>query len=372
MQPGHHLSEIIQIGLQQGFLHFSNDANSLSECDFVFLAYDTPVNEDDSSDTSILERAVGDLANVMKNDSVLVVSSQSPVGFCRQLRSRLREKNKSLELAYSPENLRLGEAIQCYLSPGRIILGTESPAAERKCRELFAQIQADTLCMNLESAEMVKHGINSFLAMSIVFANHLADICETAGARIDDVVRGMKTDPRIGAKAYLSCGIGFSGGTLGRDLQVLSRKNSERKGYAKIFSVIHELNSERKSSIIERIARILGGIEGRSVGILGLTYKPGTSTLRRSLPLEIVNLLIDRKANAKVYDPKADYGELGPELRFKVASSIKDAAEGADILILLTEWPNFKAYDWQHLPQLMRQPFLLDTKNVLNEDQMIG
>jgi UDPglucose 6-dehydrogenase len=365
------LSEVIQSGLQQGFLHFSNSADSLSECDFVFLSYDTPVNEDDSSDTTILEQAVGDLANVMKNDSVLVVSSQSPVGFCRQLRSRLREKNKSLELAYSPENLRLGEAIQCYLNPGRIILGTESPAAERKCRELFSQIEAEMLSMNLESAEMVKHGINSFLATSIVFANHLADICESAGARIDDVVRGMKTDPRIGAKAYLSCGIGFSGGTLGRDLQVLSRKNSERKGYAKIFNVIHELNSERKSSIVERIAGILGGIAERSVGILGLTYKPGTSTLRRSLPLEIVNLLIDRKANVKVYDPKADYGELGAELRFKVASSIKDAAEGADILILLTEWPDFKEYNWQHIPQLMRQPFLLDTKNVLKEDQMI-
>ena len=366
------LAEIIGSGLQEGSLQFSNNAASLRECDFVFLAYDTPVNEDDSSDTTILKQSVADLSSVMKDGSVLVVSSQSPVSFCRELRGRLRETDASLELAYSPENLRLGEAIRCYLNPGRIILGTESPAAERKCRELFSQIQAEVLCMNLESAEMVKHGINSFLAMSIVFANHLADICESAGARIDDVVRGMKTDPRIGAKAYLSCGIGFSGGTLGRDLRVLSRKNSEREGHAKIFSVIHELNGERKNSIIERIAGILGAIEGRSIGILGLTYKPETSTLRRSLPLEIANLLMDRAAKVKVYDPKADYGEPGPEYRFKVASSIKEAADGADILILLTEWREFKEYDWQHIPKLMRQPFLLDTKNFLMEDQMVA
>jgi len=306
----------------------------------------------------------------MKNDSVLVMSSQSPVSFCKKARGWLKEKNDSLELAYSPENLRLGEAIQCYLNPGRIILGTENPAAERKCRELFSQIQADILCMNLESAEMVKHGINSFLAASIVFANHLADVCESAGARIDDVVRGMKTDPRIGAKAYLSCGIGFSGGTLGRDLKVLGNWNNERHGYATIFSLIHELNKERKSSIIERIERILGAIEGRSIGILGLTYKPGTSTLRRSLPLEIANLIIDRKAQVKVYDPKADYGELGAGFRFEIASSIKDAARGADMLILLTEWQDFKEYDWPRVAALMRQPVLLDTKNLLPEDQM--
>jgi len=364
------LSEIIRSGLQQGTLHFSNHSHSLKECDFVFLAYDTPVNEDDSSDTTILEQSVGELRGVMKDDSVLVMSSQSPVSFCKKARGRLKEKNDSLELAYSPENLRLGEAIQCYLNPGRIILGTESPAAERKCRELFSQIPADILCMNLESAEMVKHGINSFLAMSIVFANHLADICESAGARIDDVVRGMKTDPRIGAKAYLSCGIGFSGGTLGRDLKVLGRWNSDRDGYARIFSLIHELNNERKRSIVERIGRILGTIEGRTIGVLGLTYKPGTSTLRRSLPLEIANLLTDGKAKVKVYDPKADYGELGPGLRFEIASSIEDAARGADMLILLTEWQDFKEHDWRRVAGLMRQPFLLDTKNFLMEKEM--
>jgi len=364
------LSEIIQNGLKNKTLYFSLDISLLRTCDFIFLSYDTPVDEYDSVDTNILEKSVKDIRNVIKDDSVLIVSSQSPVGFCKLLREKLKEKNESVDLAYSPENLRLGEAIQCYLNPGRIILGTANSGTKKKCRGLFSQIRADILSMNLESAEMVKHGINSFLAMSIVFSNHLADICENMDARIDDVVLGLKTDPRIGGKAYLSPGIGFSGGTLGRDLKVLNQKNNDSQGYAKIFGIIHELNNERKKTIIGRINKILGTIEGKSVGILGLTYKPGTSTLRRSLPLEITNLLIDRKANVKVYDPKADYGELDFVPKFKIAPNVKEAAYATDMLILLTEWQDFKDYDWGDIPNQMKQPFLLDLKNFLNAKKM--
>lgn len=364
------LADTICEGLENKLLKFSDSTESLRTCDFIFLSYDTPVDDDDSSDTTILERAVDDIRSIMKDDSVLIVSSQSPVGFCEFLRSKLKEKNPSLELAYSPENLRLGEAIRCYLDPGRIILGTANSDTEKKCRDLFAQIQADILSMNLESAEMVKHGINSFLAMSIVFSNHLADMCEITGARIDDVVTGLKTDPRIGEKAYLSPGIGFSGGTLGRDLQVLNQKNIEAKGDARIFGLIHALNNERKYSIIKRIEKILGKIEGCSLGLLGLTYKPGTSTLRRSLPLEIANLLIDQEVSVKVYDPKANYGELDFEPRFTITSNIKEVSSAADALILLTEWKAFKEYDWKDIPRQMRQPIFLDTKNFLDEKEM--
>ena len=317
------LSETIQKALDNKILAFTEDISSLTACDFIFLSYDTPVLEDDSSDISILERSINDIRNIMKEGAVLIVSSQSPVGLCSLLRNKLKEKNSSFELAYSPENLRLGDAIHCYLNPGRIILGTAEPEAERKCKDLFSQIHPNIFSMNLESAEMVKHGINAYLAMSIVFANHLADICEISGARIDDVVRGLKSDPRIGEKAYLSPGIGFSGGTLGRDLKVLNQKNHESNGYAKIFGQIHELNIERRISIIDRIEKILKTIEGSIIGILGVTYKPETSTLRRSLPLEIVQLLVNKKAIVKVYDPMADYSELSYEPRFTIVSSIK-------------------------------------------------
>ena len=366
------LAESIRKSLDDKSLAFSDQIQSLSECDFIFLSYDTPVLDDDSSDTSILEKAVKDIAVVMKQGAVIIVSSQSPVGFCSSLQKYLKEINGTFDLAYSPENLRLGEAIQCYLNPGRIILGTADKNTETKCKALFSQIPAEILSMNLESAEMVKHGINSFLSMSIVFANHISDICETTGACIDDVVKGMKTDPRIGPQAYLSPGIGFSGGTLGRDLKVLSRKNSEVKGRAVFFGLVHQLNQERKYSIVNRLERILGTLENKSIGLLGMTYKPGTSTLRRSLSLEIADLLVEKKARIKVYDPKADFSELGSKSDLTISQTIEDVAAGTEALVLLTEWQDFRECDWARVSNQMKTPNFFDTKNFLSESAMVN
>lgn len=363
------LTESIQKGLDAGNLSFSNKIQSLSQCDFIFLSYDTPVLDDDSSDTSILLKSVIDAGSIMQDKAVLIVSSQAPVGFCSVLRERLKERNPTLDLAYSPENLRLGEAIQCYLHPGRIILGTADADTESRCLNLFSQINAEVICMRLESAEMVKHGINSFLAMSITFTSHLADMCEITGAVIDDVVRGMKTDVRIGQKAYLSPGIGFSGGTLGRDLQVLRKKNVEEKKNASIFGIIHDLNRSRKQDIVRRLDEIVGGLMHKRIGVLGLTYKPGTSTLRRSLPVEIADLIIEKGAKVKVYDPKADYSELQDDIKFEITHSIADVSENVDALILLTEWGDFKTYPWGEVPNY-KKPVFFDTKNFLDQAYM--
>lgn len=367
-EPG--LSETIKEGLKKQSIVFSENVGSLSECDFNFLAYDTPVLDDDSSDLTILEKSVEDVRRVMKDHAILIVSSQSPVGYCTMMRKKLQQANSTLDIAYSPENLRLGEAIDCYLNPGRIILGTADKNTEDRCRELFLNIDANLLTMSLESAEMVKHGINSFLSSSIVFANHLSDVCEFTGARIDEVVRGLKSDPRIGEKAYLSPGIGFSGGTLGRDLKVLNQRNNEARGYAKLFGILHGLNAERKYAIVNRVESLLGTVEGKTIGILGLTYKPGTSTLRRSLPLEIVDLLMNKKAVIKVYDPKADYSELTNESAFMIAGDIKTVCDSVDMLLLLTEWEDFKKYDWAPVPQCMKSPIMFDAKNYLDEKSM--
>lgn len=367
-EPG--LSDAIREGLGNGKITFSDDIRALASCDFIFLSYDTPVREDDSSDTAILEKAIEDVRPILKDGAILIVSSQSPIGLCRELRTRLRREKPMLELAYSPENLRLGDAIRCYLNPGRIILGAADTRTREQCKSLFSQIPAEILAMSMESAEMVKHGINSFLAMSIVFANHLADICESAGARIDDVVAGMKSDPRIGQNAYLAPGIGFSGGTLGRDLKVLDQKNRESDGAAKIFGLIHTMNNQRKFSILKRIEKIVGRCEGSSIGILGITYKPGTSTLRRSLPLEIVDLLLEKKAEVRVFDPKADYTELSHSPKFQIAPSLEKASHSVDLLVLLTEWPEFKDVDWEKVFGRMRRPVIFDTKNFLDRDRL--
>ena len=367
-EPG--LSESIMTYLNYGNLYFSNNLQSLIKCDFIFLSYDTPVRDDDSSDLTILEKSVKEIRKVMKNDSILIVSSQSPVGYCTTLRSLLKDENKTLDIAYSPENLRLGEAIHCYLNPGRIILGTSNAETEGKCISLLSNISNKILSMNIPSAEMVKHGINSFLSTSIVFANSLADVCEESGANIDDVVKGLKSDPRIGQKAYLSPGIGFSGGTLGRDLKVLDKFNKSISGPAELFGFIHETNLKRKTTIVKKIITLIDGTKDKTVGILGLTYKPGTSTLRRSLPLEIVDLLINEGVIVKVFDPKADYAELSFEPQFIITKSIDELSKNTDIFVLLTEWPEFKEFDWESISSKMNTSIFFDTKNFLNQNEM--
>ena len=364
------LTNILSKGLQQNSLSFSNDSDSLKDCDFIFLSYDTPVLIDDTSDLSILDKSVKDLINIMKDYSILIISSQSPVGFCSHLRKTIRQKNKTLELAYSPENLRLGESIECYLNPDRIIIGTSNKETEKKCYSLFEKLTEKILTMNIESSEMVKHGINSFLAMSIVFADNFADLCEETGADMADVVRGLKSDPRIGSKSYLSPGIGFSGGTLGRDLKVLDKVNEKISNSTGWFGCIHDYNSRRKNTIINKIDKLSAGLAGKTIGILGLTYKPGTSTLRRSLPLEIVEQLVERKANIKVYDPKADYSELDIKPKFTIKRNIEKLSLNADLIVLLTEWPQFKKFDWTIVKNNMKTPTIFDTKNFLNREEL--
>jgi UDPglucose 6-dehydrogenase len=367
-EPG--LEEEMKQSMVAGKLQFSTALSSLSSCDFVFFGYDTEVDENDAPDTAYLEERMRQIAPLLKDGAVVIVSSQVPAGGCRHFRSILQEYNPSLELTYSPENLQLGQAIQCYLNPGRIILGTAQPRALERCFALFHSITRNVHAMSLESSEIVKHGINSFLAMSIVFANQLADVCEKySEASIADVVQGIKSDVRIGPKAYLSPGIGFSGGTLGRDVSVLGQI---LKNESNLFDFIHKKNSSRKESIIGKIKKILGSLNNRTIGVLGITYKPGTSTLRRSLPLEIVNTLAKEGAKVKVFDPKADYSPLKNPLGFSKAASIDQAAENADLLLLLTEWPEFKQTDWGPVQSKMKQPFLFDAKNALDRKKLVS
>lgn len=360
------LEESLKKGIDGKLLSFTGNIDDLKDCEFVFLTYDTPVLDNDESDLTPLEKAITNLGRILKNDAIVVVSSQTPVGTCNKFRKELQKNNASLDLVYSPENLRLGEAINSYMMPGRIILGVESEATERRVKSLFSGINAEVLSMNLASAEMVKHGINSFLSLSITFANQLSDLCEVSGADILSVIRGMKSEPRIGPKAYLSPGIGFSGGTLGRDLKVLESLNNKSQSKAVLFGTIHKLNSQRKIIILEKVKKLSGNsLKGKQVGILGLTYKPGTSTLRRSLPMEIVQMMIKEGAQVSVFDPKADFKEWTGVKKFQIARSFAELVKNSKIVVLLTEWPEFRSADWESLCEKENPQIIFDSKNFL-------
>jgi UDPglucose 6-dehydrogenase len=278
----------------------------------------------------------------------------------------LKKIDDSLELVYSPENLRLGEALACYDRPGHIVIGADSEEAAEAVERLFASMQAVCLRMSLPSAEMTKHAINTFLAASITLTNQWADLCEAVGADFADVAAAMRHDPRIGTRAYLTSGIGFSGGTLGRDLQVLDQRNRElARGGAPLFGDIWRYNKARIKVVRSRCEKILGSVNGKTIALWGMTYKPGTSTLRRSLSLEVAEDLAKQGAYLRAFDPKADWKEASVPAGLTVCSSAYEAASGADLVILLTEWPDFASLDYSRVRSAMGRSILFDTKNML-------
>lgn len=361
-EPG--LAEALTAGLQSGRLIVTEDPASIADCEFVFITYDTPVRDDETSDITPVETALDRAAPKLRHLAVVIVSSQLPIGTSRQLRSRLRDVQPEVELVYSPENLRLSEAIRCYLEPGHIVIGGESDAALDRVERLFGPMKARIFRMRLASAELVKHGINTFLATSVTLANQWSDIAEAFGADFAEVAAALRADPRIGQQAYLSPGIGFSGGTLGRDLRVLDEFSQRALGgRAPMFGEILRYNAARSDQVIDRIFGLVGTRD--PVALLGMTYKPGTSTLRRSLPLEIAHKLRRKKVKIQVHDPRADWSELAADQRFGMASDAYAAAEGASLLVILTEWPEYAQLDFDRLGRSMVARRILDPKGVL-------
>jgi UDPglucose 6-dehydrogenase len=360
-EPG--LDDLLGKALAGGTLGVGTDPAALAGCAVVFLAYDTPVRDDDTSDLDLLERAVERIAPHLTTDAVLVVSAQLPLGTAALFRRRLKRLRPEVEIVYSPENLRLGEAIACYLRPGHVVIGADDPTAGDRIAALFGPMDAKILRMSLASAEMTKHGINAWLATSITFTNQLADLCSAGGADVRDVVAAMRCDPRIGARAYLAPGLGFSGGTLGRDLRVLDALDERAGGTAPLFGDIWRYNSERRRLVTRTLDRELPGLKDRRVALWGLTYKPGTSTLRRSLPLQVAADLLDEGVIVAAFDPKADWDSAPIPAGLERAASASEAARGADAVVLLTEWPELIEADLAALKRLMRGALLVDTKN---------
>lgn len=363
-EPG--LADSIKKNLDAGTLSFSTSLENVKGCPFVFVAYDTPVKEDDESDLTIIQDMVAEMAQFLDSGAIVIVSAQLPLGTARLLRAQLKKTDPSLELVYSPENLRLGQALRCYSQPGHIVIGADDVSAAEKVEKLFTPMNAVCLRMNLPSGEMTKHAINSFLATSITLANQWADLCEVSGAQYFDVASAIKHDPRIGKNAYVAQGIGFSGGTLGRDLKVLDKHNRENSGdLTPLFGQVWEYNAKRFEVVRRKCQKVLGELQGKVITLLGMTYKPGTSTLRRSLPLDVAKDLIKSGAILRAYDPKADWESVSLPAELQVCHSYIEASKGSEMLVLLTEWPEFSEMDFQKLKTNMKQAIFFDTKNML-------
>jgi len=366
-EPG--LEDLIASGVANGNLRFTDRIEEGAKAkSYVIIAYDTPVDEDDNVDLSNVYHSTEKLKLIASN-AVIIVSSQVPVGTCERLASLLLADNPNLDLAYVPENLKLGQAIARFMKPEMLVIGANKATVIARVRALFEPIQTRVIEMDLKSAEMTKHALNGFLSTSISFANEIGNICDLIGADAVRVAEAMKSDSRVGSKALLRPGLGFSGGTLARDLRILQRLGKKYGYDTELINAVIAVNERQNNSIVERLRRLMSGLEGKSVAVLGLTYKAGTSTLRRSGPVAVITQLRDEGVSVKAFDPYVDRTDL-LSWNISLCGDAYSACKDADALIVLNDTPDFADLDFDRIRNLMKVPVVLDTQNLLDPQEM--
>lgn len=342
-EPG--LDDLIKKGLQNEKLKFvENYENALSGASILWVTFDTPVDEDDKADVDYVILQIKNILKYAERNLMVIVSSQLPVGSIALLEGYVNKEFPLHDIRFSssPENLRLGKALDVFLNPDRIIVGVRSDDYKLKLEELFKSITTRIEWMSTESAEMTKHAINSFLATSVTFANEIASICEVVGADAKDVERGLKTEMRIGPKSYLSPGGPFAGGTLARDIEFLAQESRSKGLSVPLISSVKLSNDAHKNWIRRKVKDTFSDISKITFTLWGLTYKPGTDTLRRSLAVELCDWIINSGGSVNLYDP------VVKEIPDKWLKKVKqfqnplEALKNSNALIIGTEWPQFK------------------------------
>lgn len=369
-EPG--LKELLQQHLESGRLRFSSDAALAREADAVVIAYDSPVNDKDEVDISPIVEAAKKLAPHLSPTTPLIITSQLPLGSSEQIQSTVQSLNTEWEsgVVYTPENLRLGAAIERFKTPDMVVLGASSHQALEAAQHLYHPFETTVIPMSHRSAEMVKHALNVFLATAITYGNEMAHLADRLGADAVDVATALKCDKRIN-KAPIFPGLGFSGGTLARDVTQLQKFSDALHYRALLLESIVAINEETFDEILLKLNNVLHSLSGKKIGILGLTYKPGTSTMRRSPAIKVIQKLATHNATCFGYDPMASDAEFDQykDILTRV-TTVEELAAHSDALVLVTEWPEFKMINYLQLAKSMSTPIIIDTKNFLDPQQL--
>jgi UDPglucose 6-dehydrogenase len=336
-EPG--LEDLLRAGIESGRLRFTSDAAAaLAGAEVVWVTYDTPVDEEDRADSAFVVSRVESLFPHLADNTLVVVSSQLPVGSVASLEKAYasRGRKERVTFACSPENLRLGKAIDVFMRPDRVVAGVRSATDREKFAALVAPFTTHIEWMSVESAEMSKHALNAFLATSVTFINEIATICEEVGADAKEVERALKSDARIGPRAYLGPGAAFAGGTLARDITFL---NTIKR--TPLISSVKTSNDLHRSWVQKKLQSVLGDLRGETIAVWGLAYKPGTDTLRRSASVELCRWLLSEGASVRVHDPAVR--TLPDDLPVEVCASPELTLRNADAVVVATEWPEYRS-----------------------------
>ena len=372
-EPG--LDALISRNMEAGRLIFTQDlASAVKGADVVFLAVGTPMRRGDGhADLSFVFSAVDDLAPHLDGFTVVVTKSTVPVGTSRKVEQRLRELRPDGEFAVcsNPEFLREGSAIQDFTHPDRVLVGVDDERARSVMEALYEPLSlrnAPLIFTSRESAELAKYAANAFLAMKISFINEIADLCEKVGADVQEVASAIGMDGRIGGK-FLHPGPGYGGSCFPKDVSAIIRTGREANSALSIIEQVHTVNSERKLAMAGRIeAAADGSLHGKTVAILGVTFKPNTDDMREAPSLVIVPLLQEKGAKVRLYDPegRTQAEPLLPGAEWSQSSMA--AVEGADVLVILTEWNEFRALNLKTVKEKMAGSVLVDLRNIFKAD----
>ncbi len=368
-EPG--LDNLTQKAVINGKLKYSSEFSKIIGSDIIWITYDTPIDENDIADVNFVETQIKEVVSFITKDAIVLISSQLPVGTTNRLKQYCIEKyeNKTIHFAYSPENLRLGRAIDVFINPDRVIVGIDSEESKKVLSDLFQGITENIIWMSIPSAEMTKHAINAFLAISVTFINELSNYCEAVGADAAEVELGLKSEQRIGSKAYLKPGTAFAGGTLARDLKFLISEGENLRVSPALFQAILDSNDRHKNWIKNKLKSISPDLSEITVSILGLTYKPNTNTLRRSLSIELCQWLSDNNVNIKAFDPAIT--ELPDFLKTKVnlCPALNSDLLDCNVLIIATEWPQFLDIDLNQLKLSNSSISIIDANGFLENSR---
>jgi UDPglucose 6-dehydrogenase len=359
-EPG--LKEALKQACVTNKLHFSNQLSDLTQANLIWITFDTPVNHDDSADLTPVLQSITAMFPYLKNNTVVVVSSQLPAGTCQKIQDLYNKSypDNSITLAYIPENLRLGKSLAIFTQPDRIVIGLDNLNHKPLLEHLLLEFTDNLIWMSVISAELTKHAINAFLALSVTYINEIANLCEALGANAHDVERGLKSEERIGPKAYLHPGEAIAGGTLMRDIQYLTTLAKNHQCDTSLISAVVASNHYHKQWSCRKLVNILKNLKNKKIAVLGLTYKAGTNTLRRSASLETCEWLHSQGCSIVAFDPVIK--ELPAEFAacMQISLAAKNALVDADAVIISTAWPQFKDLAADDFVHTLKQPFILD------------
>jgi UDPglucose 6-dehydrogenase len=365
-EPG--LEQVVEQNVNAGRLNFTTDySNALQGADFAFIAVGTPSDDDGDADMRYVKQAVMAIAEHLDHPITIVNKSTVPVGTGDWVSEIIQDMNGASIFPFSvvsnPEFLREGSAVSDFMNPDRVVLGSTDRSAAEKVAMLYEALRSPIMITDLRTAEMIKYASNAFLATRISFINEIANICESLGADIKEVARGMGMDQRIGP-SFLDAGLGWGGSCFPKDVKALAHMAATHGAHPQLLQAVMNINQNQRLRAVEKLEKALGGLSGKTIGVLGLSFKPNTDDTRYSPSLDIIRMLIAAGAIVQGFDPQAMTASQAEIPDLQLCTNPYDVANGADALLLATEWNEFKSLDFTKIKANMRGDVIVDGRNI--------